>query len=380
MAEVLSDLAQQSRAPLVADCYSVSWADLRELPPLPLDRLLDEIGRRCEMRWERREGFVLLRSRMADARQAAEVPQRLLDRWLGQIERDRAVGLETLQEICQLSDAQLFHLREQWEIGRLIPNLNFLAWSVKHPVRLYGSLPEAQRARVARDGLRLTFQEMTPFQRRQLAFWAMVREPDVPEGEYERGALQMRLTEDGRWQVTLSVGGRTSTDTSWLGVGRNWSTGAPQAAPAAVTAEALIRQPAPPLAVKTVEGKPYTLPVGKGLPFLVLFREVWVTPYVGGPSDAADLDALAMLRERWPELRGQVAVVCPREPAAALRQWAGEQGKGLPVYADESGSVVQAYGRGALPRVVFISPDGRIQAVESGYSRVPAADWAALMR
>jgi hypothetical protein len=380
MADVLSDLARRSRVPVVSDCYTVSWTDLRGLPALPLEPLLDEIGRRCEMAWERRDGFIRLRSRVADARQAAEVPQRLIDRWLAQIERDRALSLETLEELCRLSDAQLFHLRDQWEIGSLIPNLNFLAWSARHPVHLYSHLSPAQRAQAARGGIRIAYSEMSPIQQRHFAFWAMVREPDLAESQYEGGAVRVLLTEEHQWQVTLSLGGRTSTNLWWLGMGRDWNTGAPLPEPPLMRAEELIGRPAPPVTVKSRDGKPRALPLAEGRASLALFREVWVAPYVGPPSDAADLDAVAALLKRRPELRERVAVICSREKLSTLREWAGTQRTELPVYADETGSVLRSFGRGPLPRFVLIDAAGHVERVQSGYQEWRVADWDARLR
>jgi hypothetical protein len=379
MANVLSDLARRSRTALISDCYTVSWADLRGLPPLSLEAILDQIGHRYPMRWHRENGFILLRSEIAYARQAAEVPQRLTDRWLAQIERDGALKLETLEELCQLSDAQLFQLRDDPDISSLIHNLNFLAWSAKHPIRVYGLLSAAEQAQVARDGLRISYRGMSPLQQREFTFWAMVGAPEVPEAAYEQGGMQMLLTPDHRWQVTLSLPGRSSPDTWWLAAGRDWNTGRPLDAPTVPRAEAMVGRPAPPLAVKTLDGKPVTLPAGHGSPLLVLFRDVWAVPYVGPPLDTADLDALAALLQQ-PELRTRVAVICPGETAAGVKECAREQGKGLPIYADETGAVVQSYGRGPLPRLVLIAADGRIVSVRSGYNEVLSADWHALGR
>src|SRR5439155_6792884 len=104
MEDVLSEAARRFGVPLVSDCYGQSWDGLSSLAPLPLERFLEEVDRRYHVRWEWQDGILLLRSRFAAARRAAEVSHRDLARWLAQVRRDGVVSLDTMAEMVRLSD------------------------------------------------------------------------------------------------------------------------------------------------------------------------------------------------------------------------------------------------------------------------------------
>jgi hypothetical protein len=379
MADVLADLARRSRRALVSDCYTTSWGELRTASGSTLEAILEAIDRHHHVRSEHRDGFVLLRSRFAAARQAVEVPERRIRGWLGGIERDGVVSLETLEEICRLSDAQLHHLREHPEIALVFPNLGNLAWGAKHEMRLYGLLSPAQRAQVSQGGARLTQAEMTPEQQRQFRFCRMIVAPHVVEADPGPGAVLMRLGAAHHLQMVFTLGGREQTREWWLAANRQWD-GKLREPPLPVPAERMVGKMAPRLAVRSLDGVSRTLPAGEGRPFLALFRDPWPVPYVGTKSDGADVDALVSLLSRRPNLRQRVVVICPREKPPSVREWADAQGKGVPTYSDESGATTQAFGRGPLPRAVLIGPDGRIRSIQSGYPQVIGGDWDELIR
>lgn len=122
---------------------------------------------------------------------------------------------------------------------------------------------------------------------------------------------------------------------------------------------------APPLRFRTAEGKDQDLESLRGSPVLVAFWASWCVPC------RAELPELAnLVKEVNAEEAPPVHVLAintsdePRDAAAVIRD---------PAYAgfvfgvDADGAMAKAWGASALPTLVLVRPDGKIEEARVGY-------------
>jgi hypothetical protein len=151
---------------------------------------------------------------------------------------------------------------------------------------------------------------------------------------------------------------------------RSWDPGGPAG---------LLGRPAPPLTVRGLDGQLHTLLAPSGRSFLAYFRDTWVVPYVGKQADTADLEMLAALLTRRPDLRERIAMIVPYEKLADLTRWIAVSGVTLPVYSDESGALSRACGDEPPPFAVVIDSDRRIGLIRAGFEQVMGTDWETIL-
>lgn len=115
----------------------------------------------------------------------------------------------------------------------------------------------------------------------------------------------------------------------------------------------------PALSGTTLSGSPYSLPLRPAHPVLVHFWATWC------PICRAEQDSIAAISHD----SGSVITVAmqsgkPQQVAAYLR----EQQIDFPVLNDVEGNLAKAWGVHAVPASFIISPDGKVDFVEVGYT------------
>lgn len=121
----------------------------------------------------------------------------------------------------------------------------------------------------------------------------------------------------------------------------------------------MVSGPAPNLQGVTLAGQPYILPAHPGHPVLVHFWASWC------PICRAEQGSIAAIAHDDPNVI-TIAMQSgkPEEVARHMR----EQGVDFPVVNDPDGSISRAWGVHAVPVSFIISPDGKLNFVEVGYT------------
>ncbi len=379
MADVLSDYARRTRQLLASDCYSMSWQPLRGLGPATPEQIQRRIDALWGVQWERREGFTLARSRVYYARQAREIPQRLIDGWISTMEADPRLKLEMLGQMAALTNPQIEALEECAELQQAAPSIHALAMHLRAPLQFYQLLPQALRNRVRGPGVHVSVDDMTPVMRYQFFRWMLNRNPHIPERDYASGYMRLQHHPDSRLELTWKAGETTGAQTYWLDLTRDWVQGQPREL-RAPTAETLVGKTAPEALVQTLDGRSQPLFPEKGGRTLVYFRDPWLVPYVGSEADDADLRALDALVARRPELARRIQMVCPYATSEELKAWAAERKLKLSCFADPDGAAARAYGAQREPRAIWVDEANRVTRVVSGHDNLSRVDWETAWR
>jgi thiol-disulfide isomerase/thioredoxin len=116
---------------------------------------------------------------------------------------------------------------------------------------------------------------------------------------------------------------------------------------------------APALQGITLAGRPYTLPAHPGSPVLVHFWATWC------PICRAEQGSIAAIAHDDPNV---ITIAMQSGTPAEVARYMREQGIAFPVVNDADGSISRAWGVHAVPVSFIISPDGRVNFVEVGYT------------
>ena len=119
-------------------------------------------------------------------------------------------------------------------------------------------------------------------------------------------------------------------------------------------------EPAPPLALRDLDGRDVRLDAYRGRTVVVNFWATWCAPCV------AEMPSLARLRERLASSGLEVLGVNLQENAARIRPFAERLGLDFPIVRDHDGAVSRAWGARVFPTTFIIGPDQRIALVAIG--------------
>jgi beta-lactamase regulating signal transducer with metallopeptidase domain len=180
--DLLPEIARVYGVQFISDAY---WSTGMRggAPPAsaatPLYQLLeDQAG--FAQRWDRKGDLIRLRARTWFFERPREIPLRFVRRWRESYEKEGGLSLaQYLEMVTQLRDSQLQQLPELATVGALPRGAFelFTTYDARHALRLYASLPVAQRqSLMAGQPLRLA--EMRPLQRE--FFLRAVRELERP--------------------------------------------------------------------------------------------------------------------------------------------------------------------------------------------------------
>lgn len=151
-------------------------------------------------------------------------------------------------------------------------------------------------------------------------------------------------------------------------------TGTPAPAAAAGTLAAGTGQPAPPLALRDLDGREIRLETFRGRTVVVNFWATWCAPCV------AEMPSLARLREKLAASGVEVIGVNLQENAARIRPFAERLGLGFPIVRDHDGSASKTWGARVFPSTFVVGPDQRIALVAIGEVDWDAPDVEARVR
>ena len=150
--------------------------------------------------------------------------------------------------------------------------------------------------------------------------------------------------------------------------------GVPGPAAAAGTLAPGTGQPAPPLALRDLDGREIRLETFRGRTVVVNFWATWCAPCV------AEMPSLARLREKLAASGVEVIGVNLQENAARIRPFAERLGLDFPIVRDHDGSASKAWGARVFPSTFVVSPDQRIALVAIGEIDWDAPDIEARVR
>jgi RNA polymerase sigma-70 factor, ECF subfamily len=205
-ADVIEALHRATGLPMVADHYTRLYKP--EEISVQNQRLFDALNSLADtmrMRWNRDSSWLQLRSTNYYDERLAEVPNRLLDRWVASRQKQGFLPLDNLCEIAELSDAQLdgtemaegagecFGLKE-WNLVRdrlLRPHLRYLAQFT----------PEQRQEAMSPSGLPMVKMSLA----QQQGFISRLCSPEPLESleELAGATLRVKYTQPGwfTWQI-----------------------------------------------------------------------------------------------------------------------------------------------------------------------------------
>lgn len=117
---------------------------------------------------------------------------------------------------------------------------------------------------------------------------------------------------------------------------------------------------APGLQGTTLQGLPYSLPARPGKPMMVHFWAVWC------PVCRTEEDSISAIARDHPDK--VITVALNSGPPTAVSRYMEQQGIAYPVVNDPTGVIAAKWGIRAVPASFWITPDGRITSVETGYT------------
>ncbi len=123
----------------------------------------------------------------------------------------------------------------------------------------------------------------------------------------------------------------------------------------------LVGQPIPAVALRTLDGEPFSLDRYEGRWVLVNFFATWCTPC---RQEHPELGRFAAAHERAGDA-AVVSVVFEDDPAT-VRRFFAENGGNWPVLDDRDGKAVLAFGVVKVPESYLIGPDGVVEAKITG--------------
>lgn len=378
MAETLAEVARRSGLPLVSDCYWLYWFDLSYNRKAGLTQVLSQVDRVHRFRSERRQRFLLVRSRDPYQRQSEEASLETAVQCAARIEQEGAVSLDLLAELPPIEAVQLAALADAPELQSRSGRAAVQAFNLAHVVmpalvRLYAQLSPEQRRAVQNDGCRLPFAQMSPRQRAACVLWLRQRHPALPDAAYAETTLTLQVTADRRLEVRWEGGGEQKSREFHLDLLRVSAEG--MAFPELPVPVDLRGRPAPPIRVLRPDGTLVTLGPTSGVNRALLFWRRWGTPYVGSGTGVSELEPLAKLLRDRPELAARTAVIVPDLNPAELRKWSEILPAGLPLYSDPEGAAAGLYGATRHARAVRITPDGRVAEIVMGYEAIGTIPW-----
>lgn len=133
-------------------------------------------------------------------------------------------------------------------------------------------------------------------------------------------------------------------------------------------------EPAPPLALRDIDGRDLRLESFQGRTVIVNFWATWCGPCV------AEMPSLSRLRQRLQPLGVEVLGVNFQENAARIRPFAERLGIDFPLLRDHDGRARTDWGVRVFPTTFIIGPDQRIAAVAVGEIDWDAGDVEAVVR
>jgi peroxiredoxin len=119
-------------------------------------------------------------------------------------------------------------------------------------------------------------------------------------------------------------------------------------------------EPAPPLALRDLDGREIRLEAFRGRTVVVNFWATWCVPCV------AEMPALSRLREKLASSGVEVIGVNLQENAARIRPFAERLGLDFPIVRDHDGAASRTWGARVFPTTFVIGPDQRIALVAVG--------------
>jgi peroxiredoxin len=133
-------------------------------------------------------------------------------------------------------------------------------------------------------------------------------------------------------------------------------------------------EPAPPLALRNLDGGEVRLDSFRGRTVVVNFWATWCAPCV------AEMPSLARLRAKLAPDGVEVLGVNLQENAARIRPFAQRLGLKFPIVRDHDGAVTKAWGARVFPTTFVVGPDQRIALVAIGDIDWDAPDVEARIR
>ena len=133
-------------------------------------------------------------------------------------------------------------------------------------------------------------------------------------------------------------------------------------------------EPAPPLALRDIEGREVRLDAFRGRTVVVNFWATWCAPCV------AEMPSLERLRTRFIADGLEVLAVNLQENAARIRPFAERLALSMPLLRDHDGSARAAWGVTVFPTTFIVGPDQRIALVAIGEIDWDAPDVASRLR
>jgi peroxiredoxin len=119
-------------------------------------------------------------------------------------------------------------------------------------------------------------------------------------------------------------------------------------------------EPAPPLALRDLDGGEVRLDKYRGRTVVVNFWATWCAPCV------AEMPSLVRLRAKLSPAGVEVLGVNLQENAARIRPFAQRLGLDFPILRDHDGAVTKAWGARVFPTTFVVGPDQRIALVAIG--------------
>ncbi len=379
MAEVLSEIARRTRKPLVSDCYLMSWHRVRALGPATLPQIQSRIDRLWGVEWDLQDGYILGRSRTYFARQAWDVPERLVTAWLDEIRNDPRLRLDTLARLAEWPESALTALEFHPELQETAPDANGFPVYYNGPLRFYGLLSPAQRKRVHSEGLQLAYPELSSPMQRHFHRWLLEQAPHVPEAGLAEASLRIAYSSEGHFQCHWKIGNTSSASDSWLDIRRDWLTGELQVREVDFP-QRLAGKPLPAMTLRSPAGEPVLLPRDARALRVLLIRSPWLMPSVARGTGDEDLQKLSALLTARPELAERIRLICPDTTPAEVKAWIAERKLALPCLADPDGSVRDVVSGLREPRAIVVDEEKKVVRIISGYDQIRSVDWSTLFQ
>jgi peroxiredoxin len=133
-------------------------------------------------------------------------------------------------------------------------------------------------------------------------------------------------------------------------------------------------EPAPPLALRNLDGREVRLDNYRGRTVVVNFWATWCAPCV------AEMPSLARLHAKLAPAGVEVLGVNLQENAARIRPFTQRLGLTFPIVRDHDGAVTKAWGARVFPTTFVVGPDQRIALVAIGDINWDAPDVEARIR
>lgn len=123
---------------------------------------------------------------------------------------------------------------------------------------------------------------------------------------------------------------------------------------------ALEGREAPPFALKTIDGEPFSLADAKGMPVVVNFWSTWCQPC------KIEHPVLMSAAEAYGPAGVQFVAVIYQDDVSKVRAFLNRSGSHWPTLEDPGGRTAIAYGVAGVPETFFIDKDGVIVRKVSG--------------